>query len=400
MAKEFAFQHPNDAIAAVAQQLQPANQQVSLTDAIDRVLAKPICADRDSPAADVSAMDGYAIRLGLLADRGDIPVRGECVPGAPPPSMPEDGVLRIFTGAVVPAGCDAVVKREETVESTESIVWQETALTTTSGANIRRAGENTRRGDVVLDQGCRITAADCAALASFGQTEIPVFAPVPVSILTTGNEVLTADANPEPWQLRNSNRAAIEALLGLHRWIDRPIHEHVRDDRASLTAALHEQLSRSQAVILTGGVSMGDYDYVPDVIEDVGGTIVFHRLPLRPGKPILAATTADGKLILGLPGNPVSATIGCQRFAIPLLARLSGQLSWSPRQPRVWIENATTDTLPLFWLRPVSIRVTGDAELIESKGSGDLVALTKSSGFVEIPPGASGPGPWAYYSWR
>ena len=144
---------------------------------------------------------------------------------------------------------------------------------------------------------------------------------------------------------------------------------------------------------------MGDYDYVPDIVRSVGGEVVFHGLPVRPGKPILGAATSDGKLIVGLPGNPVSATIGCHRFALQLLAKKSGQTNWIPQQPTVRLTNPGTKTIPLHWMRLVSLVETGIAQGVQSKGSGDLVSLGQSTGYVELPPGESGEGPWPYYPW-
>jgi molybdopterin molybdotransferase len=144
---------------------------------------------------------------------------------------------------------------------------------------------------------------------------------------------------------------------------------------------------------------MGDYDHVPDVVGEVGGKIIFHGLPIRPGKPILGAATGDGKLILGLPGNPVSATVGCLRMAMPLLARLSGQSQWLVPCPTVRLQGAGSQTIPLHWWRLVRLIDAGVAEPVHSQGSGDLVSLGQSTGIVELPPTSSGEGPWPYRPW-
>ncbi len=393
------FETPDDALGALADRLRKVDPVASSGTFAQRVLACDVHADHDSPAADVSAMDGYAIRMGDLQRTDELGVSGESIPGAPPPELVPGLVVRIFTGAVIPGGCEAVVKREETIESGPSIRWRPKALSIKAGENIRRAGENTRRGAPVLSAGKRLSAPDHAAVAAFGQYGADLAAKVRVSLLTTGDEVLDLDEDPQPWQLRNSNRAAVTALLQRQDWIEFSGHRHVADDREELLRSMEQQLAESDALILTGGVSMGDHDYVPEIVERLGGEIIFHRLPIRPGKPILGASTRDGKLILGLPGNPVSATIGCQRFAVPLLARISGQADWLPYCPAVRLERAGPKTLPLWWLRPVRLIDHGVAEPIESKGSGDLVALTHSTGFVELPPGTTGSGPWPYRAW-
>ena len=357
-------------------------------------------ADRDSPAADVSAMDGYAIRLTDLMQSEPIRISGECAPGAPPPAMQDGAVVRIFTGAIVPEACDAVIKREDTEELDGAVRFRDSATAISSGEHIRRAGENAKAGSTVLSPGIRITAAHRATMVNFGCREVDVHAPVRVSIVTTGDEVgLFDDDRPEPWQLRNSNRASLSALLEEIPWITIVHVDHCKDDQAALTGLLMQRLDDSDAILLTGGVSMGNYDHVPDVVREVGGSVVFHGLPIRPGKPILGAATSSGKLIVGLPGNPVSATIGCRRMAMPLLAKISGQSDWLSGCPLVRLHGAGDKTIPLHWLRLVRITDHGVAEPVLSQGSGDLVSLGQSTGFVELPPGTSGEGPWPYHAW-
>jgi len=399
VAAKVSFDQPDDALRALADRLETVQIESGEADLRDRVLAESVTADRDSPAADVSAMDGYAVRMRDLADGSELPVAGESVPGAAPPPMPPRGVVRIFTGAVIPSGCEAVVKREDTVENSHVIGWRGEAPAVRPGENIRRAGENVSRGETVLAAGRRLSAADVAVITSFGRRAADLYRHVRVAVVTTGGELVDNAAAPEPWQLRNSNRSALTSIVANHRWLQTAASAHVADDRDELRRTLSEQLATADAVILTGGVSMGDYDFVPETVGDVGGEIVFHKLPIRPGKPILGAATGDGKLILGLPGNPVSATIGCVRFALPLLARMSGQTDWLPPRPAVRLEEGGDRTLPLRWMRPVRLVGDGVARPVGSKGSGDLVSLTRSSGFVELPPGGSGPGPWPYYSW-
>jgi molybdopterin molybdotransferase len=366
---------------------------------IGRTLARDVVADRDSPAADVSAMDGYAVRLADVQCDEAIAVSGESAPGAPPPQLTPGSAVRIFTGAIVPEGSEAVIKREDTEESGDSIRFRQSALGTAPGDHIRRAGENAAAGSTVLAAGTRVTAAGHATMANFGAYRADVHRPVRVSMITSGNEVgLFDNDHPRPWQLRNSNRFSITSVLA-RPWLEVVATDHCQDDSEQLAETLRSRLAQSDAVILTGGVSMGDYDYVPEVVQACGGEVVFHGLPIRPGKPILGAATDDGKLILGLPGNPVSATIGAHRFAIPLLAKMSGQLDWQPPCPVVRLSGAGEQSIPLHWLRLVRICSAGIAEPVISQGSGDLVSLGQSSGYVAMPPGAHGEGPWPYYAW-
>ena len=394
------FEDPDQALEQLAARLRSVEIEREQPPRVGRILASAVVADRDSPAADVSAMDGYAIRMVDLDRTDSIPVSGESTPGAPPPEQQDGAAIRVFTGAIVPAGFDAVVKREDTEEMGNSVRLLESAKSIEDGMHIRRAGENARAGSLVLPAGVPITAAVRATMANFGCRQVALFRRVRVSIITTGNEVGDfIDQAPKPWQLRNSNQESVSALLESISWVQIVHTDHCLDDRDSLTQLLSTRLMQSDAILLTGGVSMGDYDYVPDVIREIGGNVVFHGLPIRPGKPILGAASEDGKLLMGLPGNPVSATVGCQRMAIPMLGKIAGMDPWMPVRASVRLRNPDTKQIPLRWMRLVRLVEHGVAELVESLGSGDLVSLGRSSGFVELPAEASGEGPWPYIAW-
>lgn len=396
------FSSPDAALDALADRLATVTAETAPLTA-GRVLAEGVVADRDSPAADVSAMDGYAARMADLAREGPVAVAAEVQPGQPPPAMPVGAVLRIFTGAVVPAGADVVVKREDTQEQPAAVLWTAAARKLTAGANIRRRGENACAGSEVIPTGTELNAAALAAAFSFGAVNIAVRTPVRCGIIVTGNELLGAEDAPQAWQLRDSNGPTVAAMIR-----DKPsmhLQHQVRcgDDRKALLATLTDLLRQSDAVILTGGVSKGDYDYVPGVIAEVGAEIIFHRLPIRPGQPILGAVTPSGQLILGLPGNPVSAACGMLMMGVPLLRKISGNRNWRLRPLGVMLRDPGAATLPLHWMRLVQL-VDGDgqcaeARLVASQGSGDLVALAASDGFIHLPPGASGAGPWPFYRW-
>lgn len=400
MSHPFAFDTPDDAIDAIAERLSRTDIETNQPVETGRVLAKDQVSERESPAANVSAMDGYAIRLQDIAPEKDLPVSSTSYPGSPPPEMAAGQVTRIFTGAMVPSGADAVIKREDTEESDTMIRLREVALTTDHGMHIRFAGENLTGGEVFLRSGSAIATPQAAALMNFGIAETDLFAKVRVTIMTTGDELVQDATSPvEPWQIRNSNRTALQCLLARHGWMEEPKIDHVRDNREELRDRLAERLNDHDAVVLTGGVSMGDHDFVPGVIDDVGGQVVFHKLPLRPGKPILGAVGPRGQLILGLPGNPVSAMMGAVRFGLPLLRRISGQRDWRDIPPKVRLSSPGEKTLPLHWMRGVRMLRPGVAAPVIGKGSGDLVALASTDGFIEMPPGATGEGPWPYRTW-
>jgi molybdenum cofactor synthesis domain-containing protein len=175
--------------------------------------------------------------------------------------------------------------------------------------------------------------------------------------------------------------------------------EHLRDDPETLRTSLAAAMEACDALLITGGVSKGDYDYVPGTLAELGAQLVFHGLPIRPGKPLLGAADNNGTLILGLPGNPVSATINAHRFAFPLLRRLGGSRRWLDQAATVTLEAPPRKAIPLHAM--LLARHTGDgrASLVASKGSGDLVALSQSDGYVCLPPGEQSTGPWPMSDW-
>lgn len=388
------------AIDELADQLRRVDTfRLPLCDARGRVLASNITADRDSPAADVSAMDGYALRSTDLAVGGEFAVVGESTPGAPPPVAPPVGsAVRIFTGAVVPPGCDSVVRREDVTELADRIQITRDGGGP-SGAHIRYHGENATAGSTILRGGSILHAGHIAAAANFSAATAEVGRLVRVQPIVTGDELLGVEHTVAPWQLRDSNGPMLTALLGAHPWIEASPVQHAVDDLDALTEQIGSALQRTDAVVLTGGVSMGDYDFVPAAARAAGCRQVFHKLPVRPGKPIFGAVGPEGQLVIGLPGNPVSAAVGSVRFALPLLRRMARCEPWMPLRPAVKLEGAGPKSLPLHWFRLVSLTGANSAELVLSRGSGDLVSLAASSGFIEQPPSTTGPGPWPYWSW-
>lgn len=417
----YAFDQLDAAIAALADPLVPVGVESHCCDFRGRVLANPIVADRDHPAADVSAMDGYAVAdrgrdtASDLDSDGEVLITAESVPGSPPPAFSPQGVIRIFTGGIVPVGCDRVIQREHTIESPASpgrplgsIRWRVEARGVPAGANIRRQGENLTAGAEALFSGSGIGAPQMAAMTSFGIASTSVYRLVRVAIITTGDE-LSSDADtvnqPLPaWKIRNSNSSAIAAIVAGRRYVDTPTLLHADDDPEQLQQTLTWAVDEHDIVLLTGGVSMGDHDYVPQIVDRIGAETVFHKLPLRPGKPILGAIHtgrfhSTATPIIGLPGNPVSATMGAVRFALPLIDKLAGLTRWRCKPASVTLEDVGSKTLPLVWLRAVRLTRAGRAELVIGKGSGDLVSLAASDGFIEMPPRANHPGPWPFFAW-
>lgn len=434
----FAFDSPGAAVAALVARARPSSsvrssEGVGLNEAAGRILAEDIRADRDSPAFDYSAMDGYAVRAGDLAPLATggsgesaqaitLPVGGESRIGAPPPTslgdLPRPAAVRIATGAPIPTGADAVVRREDVLEHatggtgevTLISVMPQAAARVKRGDHIRRRGENAPAGTVVLHAGEVITAAGLATLAAVGIIRPAVFTRLRISLITTGDELVEPHRTPTAFQIRNSNAAAVRAILASHGWAEVASVSHIREDE-DLGGALEHACQVADAVVLTGGVSMGHRDPVRAAVEQAGGEVVFHGLPQRPGKPMLGAVVrrpaphaAATLPIFGLPGNPVSALVTCVRIVLPVLAACAG----ARRTPAaclpglIELRNPDGRTLDLWWHRLVRLVEDANghpqAELIDGRGSGDIVAAGMSDGFVEMPPGSSG-AILPYYAW-
>jgi molybdenum cofactor synthesis domain-containing protein len=389
-----------------------------LEEAIGRILGEDVLADRDSPPFDYAAMDGYAARVSELeaafgmAPRDSDPVRVNVVSeariGCSPPSMPHGvSVVRVATGAPIPPGADVVIKREDVIEhargaaeaasdpSVAAISITPALISQLRAArrNIRERGENARAGAVVLEAGTILSAASLGTLATVGKSRPQIFAPLRVAIITTGDEIVPPETTPGAFQIRNSNAAVLLAVLTDTPWIDAAIPLHARDDGPDLADMLRDVSERADAVVLSGGVSMGHRDPVRGVIEAEGGDVVFHGLPQRPGKPMLGAIRmrTDRSLvpIFGLPGNPLSAMVTCTRIVMPVLARLAGATRW-PGAHRVRVANPDEKTLDIWWHRLVKINGSGDAALLGARGSGDMIAAGQSDGFIELPPSGWG----------
>jgi len=393
-----------DAITAALdralERLSPvAAEQVSMKDSIGRVLAEPLRADRDSPSMNVSAMDGYAVRLadllGDLSAERTFQVSAVGCAGHPPPVLPQGKVVQIFTGAPVPDAADCVVRREDTLESPGNVRFVLPTDSLRPGQNIRYRGENIREGAEVLPAGTEVNAGSMAALATFGTGMVSVYRPVQVTILTSGDELVPAGEPAKPWQIRDSNSLTLHCWLGTLPWVDVQCSHSVGDNLQNIQESLVRACQKSDAVILTGGVSAGDTDFVLPAIQALGGTVLFHRLPLRPGKPVLVALL-NGKVVVGLPGNPVSAAVTSRLIAEPLLERLAGRSTAGPL--RLTVSNPDEKNLNLFWYRLVRRTEIG-LQLVDTQGSGDLVSLARSDGFVELPPGCTGAGPWRTWLW-
>ena len=295
-------------------------ERVGLFAAAGRVLAEDVRSPRDVPGYANSAMDGFAVRQADVA-RTPVRLRVIGISAAGTRSLPAVGpgeAARIMTGAPVPPGADTVVRVEDTrTEGDEVVIGGAGA----KGKDIRLAGEDVRVGDTVLRRGRRLTPADVGLAASVGRTLLLVHRRPRVAILSTGNELIEADQPIESGQVVNSNAYALAAAVAEAGGIALPL-AIARDTPEEIRAAFDEA-ARADAILSTGGVSVGDFDYVKAVMDEIGIDRLFWKVAQKPGKPLTFGMLA-GRPVFGLPGNPVSALVCFYLYARPALRRMGG----------------------------------------------------------------------------
>lgn len=392
---------PAEAVDALLAYVEPVGTEVvALAQAAGRVLGETIVADRDSPACDVSAMDGYAVRI-AEARSGALPILADARIGTARVDLPAGGAARIVTGAPVPLGADAVIKREDTREHPDRVEFEAAALQSLrAGEAIRRRGENVRRGTQVLAPGNVIDGPRAGVLSSVGAARVRVFGQVRVGVLVTGDELVPAEHTREEWQLRDSNGPALAAMLGSLAYVSLGSRRHAADDLEGTTGAIADAAGTADVLFITGGVSMGNRDYVPEALRRLGARTLFHKIPQRPGRPILCAVLPSGVPVMALPGNPVSVLATARRIGVPAVRRRAGIQAAPDRPARVLLTPADEKRADLWWYRPVRLLGGGAASLVSTMGSGDIMNVGSSDGFVEVPPGQAGAGPWDFYPWR
>ena len=300
------------------------SETVALGEAARRVLAEDVLATLDMPGVDNSAMDGYALRLAELSPAG-LPVTLRVPAGAGVLVLPEGGCARIFTGAPVPLGADAVVPQERVTLDAEGRMHVEGELA--EGANIRRRGEETRGGELLLPAGARLDAAAIALLASHGVSEVAVIRRLKVALISTGDELIEPGVTRVPGQVYDSNRAMLRSLVAQAggEVLDLGI---IADTPLDLHQAFARARDEADLVVCTGGVSVGEEDHVRPVIEQLGG-IAFHGVAMKPGKPFalgyLGESLQDGTPLIALPGNPVASLVGWQFLGLPFVQLRQGR---------------------------------------------------------------------------
>ncbi|HEY6326861.1 MAG TPA: gephyrin-like molybdotransferase Glp [Candidatus Cybelea sp.] len=297
----------------------PQIERVALDDAFGRVLAEPIVADEDYPNAPRSLMDGFAVVA--RATPGSLDVAGEVRMGAAPDgSAAPAAAVRIPTGGALPAGADAVVPFED-VRLESGVVIIEAKVD--PGDNVAERGADMRKGETVLPARRRIRAPEAGVLATLGVTAVPVYRRPVVAVLSSGDELVEPSARPAPGEIRDSNRYAIAASLRAMGAQARH-YPTLRDEADEFESVLRRAIAECDAVVVSGGSSVGDRDRLPHAVAAIARPgVVIHGLRVKPGKPTLFGADG-GKPILGLPGNPTSALMMLEAVAAPIVAALVG----------------------------------------------------------------------------
>jgi molybdopterin molybdotransferase len=363
-------------------------ESLPLTQAAGAVLRENIYAERDQPPFDRVAMDGIALNSSAAANNGGrLRVAGTQNAGDPPQSLPDsDSCIEIMTGAMLPGGCDAVVPVEQLQRNGAFAQIGRKPLT--PWQNVHRRGSDCRQGALLLAAGTRLSAPEVAIAAGAGMARVRVSAQPMIAVISTGNELVEPGELIQPHQVRRSNAYGITASLRQHGFT-RVSDDHVRDDEGELEQRLSFHLRTHDVLILSGGVSMGQLDLVPKVLEKLGVALVFHHVAQRPGKPMWFGVSQSGPAVFALPGNPVSTLVCLSRYVLPALRAAMGQAS--AEKPRIALTAPAEVKTPLAFYLPVRLRSDDwgrtSAEPAPTNGSGDFTALAGTDGFVELPPG-------------
>ena len=299
---------------------------IKLTDALERVLAQDLYADYDIPQFANSAMDGYAIKSadtkGASKDSPKIlEVCGDIKAGdIPKRILKPNQAIRIMTGALIPKGAHSVVMVEDTQrqEKNKVKIFKEARI----GENIRKAGEDIKKGELVIPKGTLLNSAHIGVLASLGKAKIKVTRKPKIAILATGDEVVDVDEKLEPGKIISSNTYTLYGQILKCGGIAKNLGI-ARDTPKQLEKKIRQGLN-CDIILTSGGVSVGDYDLVKDVLAKIGTKIKFWKIAMRPGKPLVFGTIED-KLVFGLPGNPVSSMVSFEIFVRPAILKMLGQ---------------------------------------------------------------------------
>ncbi len=357
-----------------------------LIPARNHILAQDLTGVIDSPTFDNSSMDGYAVRAEEAVDGAVLAVsENEQSAGVDQGYELQPGeAIRIFTGAAIPGGCDAVIMQEDVERDGEEITITEGVI---KGENIRRQGGDICTGQKLLSQGDVLTPSRIGLLAAQGFPEIPVHCKPMVNVVSTGDELVDQGSPLIPGEIYNSNGPMLQAAVEEAGAVGSTVH--AVDDKVELRSILSDAISTGDMVIIAGGVSVGDRDFVKEVLEDLGVETGFWRVKVKPGKPFLFGKHPGGCLIFGLPGNPVSAYVTFSLFVRPAIERRLGfrQDALQRNAKAIAAESMANHGDRPHYLRGVLEGGTGKVSLSGTQQSHAVFGLSKANCLIRIEPG-------------
>lgn len=357
---------------------------VGIREAAGHCLAEDVVSDIDMPPYDKSAMDGYAVIAEDAVPDAELEMIENIAAGYVPTKTVRRGqVSKIMTGASVPPGADSVIKVEETetlgtgrVRLLKEVKW---------GANICITGEDFKAGDLVLKKGKELRPQEIGVLAMVGAKKVKVFSTPRLGIISTGDELVGVNQRPKAGQIRDSNSYSLYAQAVQTR-ANVDILGSARDKKSEILSLLKKGLRRD-IVLLTGGVSMGEYDIAVDVLQDAGVEIFFHKVALRPGKPIVFGRTKQ-TLVFGLPGNPVATYVNFELFVRPAIRRMMGFEDAQRMVIKAELEVDIARKRTRREYRPACLRIDSGkfyVAPVEWHGSADLLGATRGNSLLILP---------------
>jgi len=359
------------------------SSRVSVWDALGLVLAEEVKTDREYPPFDRSTRDGYAVRAKEVAPDAKLKCVGEIKAGDTVSEPLAAGTcVQIMTGAAVPVGADAVVMVEHTQREGDVVRFERAAQ---AGQNIVPRGSEALAGQTILRPGMRLGYAELALAAQVGAVELQCTKKPRVAILSTGDEVVMVEETPGPFQIRNSNSVSLAAQVRLAG--GEPIALGNAPDRVEDLGEKIERGLKEDALVLSGGVSMGKYDLVEKVLKAMGAEFYFDAVAIRPGKPAVFGV-CQGRPVFGLPGNPVSTMVTFELFVTPAIDLLSGAEARALPLMEAQLGEALNEKPGLTHFLPARVEWRGpppEVKALKWQGSGDIAALANANCFLVVP---------------